>query len=520
MLRPGPRAVPARRRHPRVHALAGAGAHRLGRLSDLLAARRSHHHRGGRALPQLHRQRMHMLSPERSIEMQTAIGSDIMMVLDECIDSTVRRGDDARGDGAHPPLGAAQPGGAHATRSRRCSPSCRAASCRRCARESAAFLTEHPFDGFAIGGLAVGDTRAEREDDHRARRRALARRSSALPDGRGHAARSAARDAARRRHVRLRAADAPGLARHRLHLDRARAHHARRQRAAPTSRSTPTCACSTCQHFSRAYLHHLFKCSEPLGPRLLSHPQPAPLHALMAEARAAIEAGRYAAFAQRRSSRPSIATSTATSAWGHGRAASLKPSFRTVAHNRGPALDGLDVPRDNRRATSAAACAWLDERTPEMRTSPPTTQRSWIHRVLPLVTVAVIVSAASSSASGCATPPLRELSASECQGGRDEDGDTLFDCKDPDCWAFDFCSASALRAAMDAGETNEPDATAPDMDARVTPEADTGTKSSHPPTAGRSILAARRSPARAASCATQTASAWSAPIQSISTCAC
>ena len=31
-------------------------------------------------------------------------------------------------------------------------------------RESAAFLTDHPFDGFAIGGLAVGDTRAEREE--------------------------------------------------------------------------------------------------------------------------------------------------------------------------------------------------------------------------------------------------------------------------------------------------------------------------------------------------------------------
>ena len=28
----------------------------------------------------------------------------------------------------------------------------------------AAFLTAHPFDGFAIGGLAVGDTRAEREE--------------------------------------------------------------------------------------------------------------------------------------------------------------------------------------------------------------------------------------------------------------------------------------------------------------------------------------------------------------------
>ncbi len=32
-------------------------------------------------------QQMHMLSPERSIEVQTAIGSDIMMVLDECINS-------------------------------------------------------------------------------------------------------------------------------------------------------------------------------------------------------------------------------------------------------------------------------------------------------------------------------------------------------------------------------------------------------------------------------------------------
>src|SRR5437763_1928984 len=31
-------------------------------------------------------------------------------------------------------------------------------------RASAGFLTDHPFDGFAIGGLAVGDTRAQRED--------------------------------------------------------------------------------------------------------------------------------------------------------------------------------------------------------------------------------------------------------------------------------------------------------------------------------------------------------------------
>jgi queuine tRNA-ribosyltransferase len=58
------------------------------------------------------------------------------------------------------------------------------------------------------------------------------------------------------------------------------------------------CVCSTCQRFSRAYLHHLFKCSEPLGPRLLSIHNLHHYLALMAEARHAIDAGRYASFAR------------------------------------------------------------------------------------------------------------------------------------------------------------------------------------------------------------------------------
>jgi queuine tRNA-ribosyltransferase len=60
------------------------------------------------------------------------------------------------------------------------------------------------------------------------------------------------------------------------------------------------CACSTCRTFSRAYLHHLFKCSEPLGPRLLSIHNLHHYLQLMREARAAIEAGGYDAFARRR----------------------------------------------------------------------------------------------------------------------------------------------------------------------------------------------------------------------------
>jgi queuine tRNA-ribosyltransferase len=59
-----------------------------------------------------------------------------------------------------------------------------------------------------------------------------------------------------------------------------------------------TCACPTCRTASRAYLHHLFKCSEPLGPRLLSIHNLHHYHRLMAEARDAIEQGTFAAFAR------------------------------------------------------------------------------------------------------------------------------------------------------------------------------------------------------------------------------
>ena len=57
-----------------------------------------------------------------------------------------------------------------------------------------------------------------------------------------------------------------------------------------------TCACYTCQNFSRAYLHHLHRCNEILGARLNTIHN---LHFylnLMREMRAAIEAGTFAAY--------------------------------------------------------------------------------------------------------------------------------------------------------------------------------------------------------------------------------
>lgn len=108
--------------------------------------------------------RRYLLSPESSIDMQRAIGSDIMMVLDVCVDSSsdeqrtrqamtttyawALRSLEAqalsqRGQAL---FGIVQ-GGVHAA----------------LREESAAAIGALPFDGFAIGGLAVGETRAQRE---------------------------------------------------------------------------------------------------------------------------------------------------------------------------------------------------------------------------------------------------------------------------------------------------------------------------------------------------------------------
>jgi queuine tRNA-ribosyltransferase len=103
------------------------------------------------------------LSPEKSIDTQIAIGSDIMMVLDQCVPSTVdrktaldamhlthrwaHRSLDARGDSPQALFGIVQ------------------GACFEDLRiQSAKYISELPFDGLAIGGLAVGESYQERLD--------------------------------------------------------------------------------------------------------------------------------------------------------------------------------------------------------------------------------------------------------------------------------------------------------------------------------------------------------------------
>ena len=58
----------------------------------------------------------------------------------------------------------------------------------------------------------------------------------------------------------------------------------------------PRCDCSTFTTYTRAYLSHCFRAKEMLGPRLLSYHNLHLVNALMREARAAIEAGRWQTF--------------------------------------------------------------------------------------------------------------------------------------------------------------------------------------------------------------------------------
>ena len=151
------------------------------------------------------------------------------------------------------------------------------------------------FEGYAIGGLAVGEPQEVMLNVVAETTPQLPRRPAALPDGRRHAARYPRSGRARHRHVRLRDADPQRPPRHGVHalrLDQSRnARHADDPR--PLDEESPHPAART---YSRAYLHHLTKANEMLGAVLLSTINIAYYQALMAGMRAAIEARRFADF--------------------------------------------------------------------------------------------------------------------------------------------------------------------------------------------------------------------------------
>ncbi len=237
------------------------------------------------------------LSPEESMRIQRVLGSDIAMSFDECtpypateaqarvsMELSMRWA--ARGFREYhdndPPgtlFGIVQ-GGTH--------DNLRAASLEA--------LEDIGFAGLAVGGLAVGESEAERsrvldglvrhmpahkprylmgvgrpEDIVEAVRRGIDMFDCVMPT----------------RHAR----NAHLFTRSGVLNIRNAVHHK------DTGPIDEGCACYTCRNYSRAYLRHLDKCGEILGSQLNTIHNLYFYQRLMAEIRCAIEAGRFAEFA-------------------------------------------------------------------------------------------------------------------------------------------------------------------------------------------------------------------------------
>ncbi len=236
------------------------------------------------------------LSPEVSMQVQRDLGSDIVMIFDECTpyaasEEQVRdsmelslrwatRSKRAHGDNPNALFGIVQ-GGIY--------PELR--------RESIAGLTATEFDGYAIGGLAVGEPAAERNA-------VLETCLPLLPHDKPRYLMGVGKPEDLIEGVRrgidmfdcvipTRNARTGFLYTHRGII------RIRNSRYAQDTRPVDElCSCYTCQHYSRAYLRHLDKCGEILGARLNTIHNLFYFQDLMHQIRDAIEAGRYEQFSQ------------------------------------------------------------------------------------------------------------------------------------------------------------------------------------------------------------------------------
>jgi len=240
----------------------------------------------------------HMLTPERSIEIQTLLGANIRMVLDECtpfpatpeqaetsMQLSMRwaaRSKKAFGDydaGLGDALFGIVQGGVY----------------ENLRHQSVAALTDIGFDGYAVGGLAVGE-------GHETMLQVLDFTTPVLPDDKPRylmgvgtpedLVEAAARGIDMFDCVMPTRAGRHGTAytwRGKVNIRNAR--HADDPR--PLDEGM---ACEASSRYSRAYLHHLNRCGEYLGAMLLSWHNLAFYQELMAAMREAIEHGRLEDF--------------------------------------------------------------------------------------------------------------------------------------------------------------------------------------------------------------------------------
>lgn len=235
----------------------------------------------------------HELTPERSMEIQALLGSDIVMCFDECpalpADRTrlaesmrmsmrwAQRSRDAFGDRPGHALFGIQQGGLE----------------RDLREESAKALAEIGFDGYAVGGLAVGEGQAamfdcldyapaqlpvdkprylmgvgKPDDIVGAVKRGIDMMDCVLPSRSGRTGQAFTRAGV----VNIKNA---------RHMDDPR----------PLDEN---CRCPACRNYSRAYLHHVFRAQEMISGMLLTWHNLTYFQDIMQGMRDAIAAGEFA----------------------------------------------------------------------------------------------------------------------------------------------------------------------------------------------------------------------------------
>jgi queuine tRNA-ribosyltransferase len=242
----------------------------------------------------------HMLSPERSMEIQRLLGSDIVMCFDECpkIDQprdVIARSMEMSMRWARRSRDAFDAGGEHAERAALFGIQ-QGGLDERLRAESAGALSAIGFDGSAIGGLAVGE-------GQEAMFATLDFAPGQLPENAPRYLMGVGKPddlvGAVERGVDMFDCVLPTRSgRNGQGFTWAGPVNIRNARHAEDSDPLdPRCACPVCAKYTRAYLHHLHRAGEMLGAMLLTEHNIWFYQQLMAAMRAAIAEGRFAAFA-------------------------------------------------------------------------------------------------------------------------------------------------------------------------------------------------------------------------------
>jgi queuine tRNA-ribosyltransferase len=234
----------------------------------------------------------HRLTPERSVEIQRLLGADVTMCFDECTPYPATHEEAAKSMRLSMRWAARCRIGFEARDGHGLFGIVQGSTFEDLRAESAAALTSIGFEGYAIGGLAVGE-------GQEAMFATLDFTVPMLPESHPRYLMGVGKPAdllgAVRRGVDMfdcviptRSGRMGRAYTSRGQLNLRNAAHAEDDRPLDAG-----CACPACRSHSRAYLHHLLKCDEMLGPVLLTWHNIQYYQDLMARMRGAILEGRF-----------------------------------------------------------------------------------------------------------------------------------------------------------------------------------------------------------------------------------